>query len=570
MGLIMRTLTDFLRAAGRAGNYVALPVLMLIVCRGYGAETSKENRVEQWRIIQIPLESKKFKEDPPLDLTLDVTFSKDDESIKRPAFWDGGANWKVRFSPTQTGVWKYKTVCSDPGDRGLHDQVGSVTCEPNQGGNANFKHGFLKVSADQRRLAHADGTRFFWLGDTHWGGPDNERVDTCNHPEHKGGACPHGGQFQHLVQDRKAKGFTVYQLYPNVTRDYYWKEKNVRLNPQRFNRVLDVMMNYLAEQGFVVALGLGHWKAPSLMPDTALKRWTRYLVARYGAHPIVWITSQESDMKPKEAKGWLAVAKEIHRMDGHKHPLSYHQRWGPHTTWWKEAWHDWGCTQGGHRNVKLRSKKDYGTFWNFTPPKPWMEGEHMYEGLRVCGGPHSALDVRKAAWKSQLCGSFGYTYGGAGVWLPGWDAAAVKKSTWIDLVWHQGMNLPGSTQMAHFKTFFTSLDDWDRFVPRFNAPKWGEWAQAEQAVLATVENKTFVVYFYGENTALARLKNLQIGKRYSAQWFDPRTGTYSSISESFASTDGTWPVPQRPTRTDWVLLVRLKPTPENTKQAARP
>jgi hypothetical protein len=41
--------------------------------------------------------------------------------------------------------------------------------------------------------------------------PDTERLDACNHPEHAGQTCPHGGQFQHLVADRRAKGFTVYQ-----------------------------------------------------------------------------------------------------------------------------------------------------------------------------------------------------------------------------------------------------------------------------------------------------------------------------------------------------------------------
>jgi len=38
------------------------------------------------------------------------------------------------------------------------------------GNNPLRKHGILRVSADQRHFEYADGTAFFWLGDTWWKG----------------------------------------------------------------------------------------------------------------------------------------------------------------------------------------------------------------------------------------------------------------------------------------------------------------------------------------------------------------------------------------------------------------
>jgi Protein of unknown function (DUF4038)/Putative collagen-binding domain of a collagenase len=425
---------------------------------------------------------------------------------------------------------------------------------PCTGDLPTYTHGFLRVSEDKRYLAHTDGTPFFWLGDTHWQAPDRETMKTCTHPTHEGKPCPHGGQFQHLVQDRKAKGFTVYQLYPHIGSGHWWAAQFDRIDPVRFKQEFDPMMDYLAAQGIVTAMGLGHWGAPKGVAEEDLKRWARYIVARYGAHPIVWITAQEADMQQEVLKTWHAVAREIHRVDGYGHPLSYHQHWGVITTWWDEDWHDWGCTQGGHRNVKLRSKKDYRSFWDYTPHKPWLESESNYEAMTACAGPHSAAEVRHAAWKSMLCGSFGYTYGGSGVWLLGRNAEDVK-SPWIDHIWSDGMNLPGSAQMGVLKRFYTQFEWW-RLTPRWNDPAWGEWRHPEESVLSSIDSNLYVVYFYHESTEMGVLKHMDPKSTYTASWIDPCTGEYAQIGDPFQPADGQWTIPAKPDAKDWVLLMQ--------------
>jgi len=532
--------------------------LALTIAAGVGGTTvsagrDREPTVERWRIADIVFRSQREYENPTRGVRLDVTFAHGDRRIVRPAFWDGGNVWKVRFAPPETGTWKYTAECSDQNNAQLHARSGQLRCVPSRIDNPLYAHGFLRVGDDRRRLVHADGTPFFWLGDTHWMGPDHESVTACNHPAHKGKPCPHGGAFQHVVHDRKAKGFTVYQMYPNVQADHYWSGDHAGLDPARFRDVFDPMMDHLAENGFVVALGLGHWAAPKRMKAEDLKLFARYVVARYGAHPVVWITAQEADMNNQVAGVWKAVAEEIRRADGYPHPLSYHQRAGATTTWWDEPWHDWACTQGGHR---LQSQNHYRRFWSRQPPKPWLEGESRYEGMRACGGPHSTADVRRAAWKSILCGSLGYTYGASGVWLFGSDAERVKASRWIDHVWHEGMDLPGSTQVGHLKRFFLSINGWHRLGPRWSDEAWGEWGRREETVIATVGHRAFVVYFYGPDTSTGTLKGLAPETTYTARWFDPRRGTYKAIADGIKSSDGAWRVPDRPDRQDWVLIVQ--------------
>ena len=526
--------------------------------------------VERWRIAEIVFHSQREYSNPTRDVRLDVTFTQGGRRIARPAFWDGGDVWKVRFAPPDAGTWQYGTECSDRQNARLHGRSGRLRCVPYRGDNPLYAHGFLRVSDDRRRLVHADGTAFFWLGDTHWMGPDNESVSACNHPVHKDKPCPHGGAFQHVVHDRKAKGFSVYQMYPHVQAGYYWSGEYAGLDPARFRDVFDPMMDHLAENGFVVALGLGHWAAPKAMKAEDLKLFARYVVARYGAHPVVWITAQEADMNDQVGGVWKAVAEEIRRADGYPHPLSYHQRVGVTTTWWAQPWHDWACAQGGHRNSGLRSQSDYRRFWDHKPTKPWLEGESMYEGMTACGGPHATAEVRHAAWKSILCGSFGYTYGGSGIWLFGGDAEGVKRNQWIDHPWYDGMDLPGSTQMGHLKRFFLGMNDWSRLTPRWAGKAWGQWAHPEESVIATVGREVFIVYFYGAGVATGTLKGLDPSTTYIARWFDPRLGAYKAIADGIRSSDGAWRVPERPDRQDWVLILEANRQAESQSASLRP
>lgn len=58
-------------------------------------------KVEQWRVVELSFTSRKSYGNQFLDIDMIATFSgSGGKRIKRPAFWDSGKIWKVRFAPT--------------------------------------------------------------------------------------------------------------------------------------------------------------------------------------------------------------------------------------------------------------------------------------------------------------------------------------------------------------------------------------------------------------------------------------------------------------------------------------
>lgn len=131
-----------------------------------------------WTVYQINLQSTQDYDNPLWDVSLSVTFTGPDGATHTiEGFWDGGRDWRVRFSPDQVGEWQWRSTCSNTDDCGLHNQSGTFTCVPYAGDNSLYKHGPLRVSDDRHYLIHQDGTPFFWLADTAWNGGLKAKTD---------------------------------------------------------------------------------------------------------------------------------------------------------------------------------------------------------------------------------------------------------------------------------------------------------------------------------------------------------------------------------------------------------
>ena len=157
--------------------------------------------------VELTFEAQLEHSDPFCGVNLDVVFTEPDRTVRRvPAFWAGKQTWKVRYASSQAGTHHWWSECSVAHDPGLHDLKGAAEISSYAGDNPLFKHGPIRIAADQRHLEHADGTPFFWLGDTWWMG-------LCSRLQWP-------GDFQTLTADRKTKGFTVIQLvaglYPDM------------------------------------------------------------------------------------------------------------------------------------------------------------------------------------------------------------------------------------------------------------------------------------------------------------------------------------------------------------------
>src|ERR1017187_3791328 len=300
-------------------------------------------KVHQWQAVEIELTSSVTYADSFQDVAVTATFTTPDgRTITRPAFWDGGLTWKVRFAPPRTGLWTMTTSATDARNSGLNHVTRTVRCDPYSGNLAIYKHGFLKVSKNGRYLTYADGTPFFYLGDTHWI-LSHERFDTSNAP----GVA---SQFKYTVDKRVKQGFTVFQSEAG------WQARSAQIRITDEANVdeeadadfkhgftsadlagfanLDRKFKYVADKGLVHANAEIGWVGdPALFPiftEAYMASLAKYWVARYGAYPVIWTIAQEIDKNNYGAydattiKKWFAAAQSIADNDAYHQPVMPH------------------------------------------------------------------------------------------------------------------------------------------------------------------------------------------------------------------------------------------------------
>ena len=210
-------------------------------------------------IFERTFESQKTYSDPFNDVDVDVVFSRDGASWRVPTFWRGGSSWTVRFAPPSPGEYTYRLESTDPSNPDLNGHERRVNITAYEGTNALLRHGMLRVSASKRYFEHADGTPFYWLGDTWWTGLSDR--------------LPWEG-FRKLTADRKAKGFTVIQIVAGLVPSNEelapsdpgfcneggcaWQPEFKRINPQYFDYA-DRRLQHLLDNGLIPAI-VGGWR----------------------------------------------------------------------------------------------------------------------------------------------------------------------------------------------------------------------------------------------------------------------------------------------------------------------
>src|SRR6476620_5432357 len=97
-----------------------------------------------WREIEITLTAERDYPSPYTDLEVWADFTHDTGvTLRRPAFWDGGRVWRIRFaSPLDTGRWAWRSFSSVT-DPGLAQQSGELVCAGESPTDDHFeRHGF--------------------------------------------------------------------------------------------------------------------------------------------------------------------------------------------------------------------------------------------------------------------------------------------------------------------------------------------------------------------------------------------------------------------------------------------
>lgn len=499
--------------------------------------------------------------------------------IVREAFWDGGNSFKIRFAPTELGIWNYTVEGLSTGE-----ESGSLNCVEYTGELPIYKHGFLKVGPRGKYLCHADNTPFFWLGDTHWQFATSERLDESNDPRFT-------SQFKAIVDRRAEQEFNVYQCnfhceYPHSFYDKSIKyfidtDQGLQPNLDFLKNSLDHKMKYLADKGFTIAAGFS-WFMSIFAPNAVefYKKTARYLIARYGAYPMVWTLAGEvggysADKRDESIAKWREIALEIEKYDSYNHlQTAHYTNERPFADYYqKENWFDFTLNQAGHGDFPVDCRP-FNEHRKKFPAKPFIESESLYEDVLTLepNGRRRATPqmLRRVAYIAMQTGSCGYTYGAQGMWHLQWDEPNMSVPDMgfgHSQPWYRGIDFSGAYQMTYMKQFYESIN-WSSLSPlspeHFATETDGalvitfsdEDLQAlfMPSVSANADMTTIVAYYSETNRYQLGLSTLT-ASRYKAQWFDPETGRYSLIDDNIIPKNGVWFAPVKPTGQDAVLLV---------------
>ena len=482
-----------------------------------------------------------------------------------PGFWSGDSTWRVRYAPPAPGLYKIRSACSDTTNHDLHGQTMTLDAHPYAGDNPHYKHGVLKVGDSARHFQHADGTPFFWLGDTWWMG-------LC-----KRLSWPDG--FETLTADRVHKGFTMVQivagLYPDMEpfderganeAGYPWERDFSRVNPAYFD-MADVRIQHLADHGLAACV-VGFWGyfIPRMGMAKVKQHW-RYLIARWSAYPVVWCLAGEGTMpyylsktKEQDAEtqkhGLTELARYVHATDPHHHPITIHPSSSSRQCVDDASVLDFDMLQTGHsdRQSVPNTIETVNRSLAADPKMPVLIGEVCYEGIQEA----SRQEVQRFMfWSSLLSGTAGHTYGANGIWQVNTREKPYGLSphghSWGGPAWDIAAQLPGSGQLGLAKGLLTRYSWWKLEPnPDLISPRWSKedyW----KPFAAEIPNEA-VIAFTPVSYSGAAFHNLK-GSSYRAFFFNPTDGTEVALGNVTPDSSGSWKIAEVPIFQDWVVVL---------------
>jgi hypothetical protein len=282
----------------------------------------------------------------------------------------------------------------------------------------------LQITPNRRFLQYADGTPFFYLGDTAW-----ELFHRLTLAE-----------ADRYLTNRAAKGFTVIQAValaeleglttPNANGDIPFHDQDPTRPNEAYFRHVDAIVARANELGLFIGL-LPTWGAywrqsgwnanPIFTPESAYS-YGQFLGERYRDSGLIWILGGDRNVTNDEELAIItSLAAGLTAGDGGSHLKTFHPI-GPGRSaelFPDAAWLDFHMCQSSHgahdHDNGLFIEADYA----LTPIKPTLDGEPRYETIPVGFyfqnynryDRFDAYDVRQAAYWALLAGACGHTYG---------------------------------------------------------------------------------------------------------------------------------------------------------------
>jgi len=544
-------------------DLLSMAILETIMCGSFFAVNASggESRIDQqWTIFETAFESTKHYENPVQDVRLKVEFTSALGSKRTIlAFWDGERVWRVRFSPDEPGRWTYQTSCSDQDNNGLDNQTGSFQCKKYEGDLPLFQHGELQLATNRRYIQHADGTPFFWLADTVWCGP----------------LLSNFKDWQVFLKDRVEKDFTAIQFVLTQWRmtptdadgnPTFTGKGRISINPAFFQR-MDKYVDAINKAGLVAVPVLlwairGDANPGYYLPEEQKIVLAEYMVARYGAHQVVWFLGGDGNYRGENAETWKRVGRAVFNKDQHRlatmHPGG--RSWVA-KEFCNEPWYSFIGYQSGHgddeKTFRWLNQGPPATEWSSEPNLPVINIEPNYEAHNgyTYRKVHTDHSVRRAAyWSLLVSPTAGVTYGGQGIW--GWhtkvQAPADHLRTGLGSPWYIAKDLPGAFSMKYLHQFFKSIEWWRLIpAPEILIEQPGEKDASKFIAAAKSKEGDLAVVYLPEGGSVT-LKTDYIQRGSIARWYHPRTGGWldagkvEKTPQAFEALD----------RNDWVLLLK--------------
>jgi len=426
----------------------------------------------------------------------------------------------------------------------------------------------LKVSENRRFLVTADGTPFFWLGDTAWELFHRlTREEADRYLEHR---ARHRFTIIQAVALAEFDGLQV----PNAYGDRPLVEDDPTRPVEAYWKHVDHVVARANALGLYVGL-LPTWGdkwnrkwgvGPEIFDPQNAEKYGEWIGRRYKDAGVIWILGGDRPIEnDRHAAIVRAMARGIRKGDGGAHLITFHPTGGRGSAEWfhSDEWLDFNMRQNGHvpefTGRYDMTKVDYDR----TPIKPVLDGEPIYEDHPVAFeaqklGHSISADVRRPLYWNLFTGAFGHTYGHHSVWQM-WTPAREPINNPL-LPWTEAIDQPGAVQMKHGRALIESRPFLSRIpdqtvvvtgrVPT-SVPGAGRYA-----FVATRDNEgTYAMVYAPVGRTFSVRMNAVKGTRVKAWWFNPRDGRATGIGTSPAAGERAFTPPDAGEMLDWVLVL---------------
>jgi hypothetical protein len=242
----------------------------------------------------------------PFAISLRVEFrSPQGDTQMVPGFWDGGKVWRVRVLPGLAGRWSFKTICSDTNNAGLHGVTNEFLCTAGEQGTRFQEHGPVRVAREGTFYEHADRTPFFVTAELAWNATRRD--------------LPNALETRARELARQQINTVAWTLWPGRDErgEGAFEATAVGGLNLEFLQRLDAKVESLTRAGLLSIIA-PVWEmraATEDVPEAQVALLWEQALARWHAHPALWLIAVESGSSGANIGRWRRIAEMVFAND---------------------------------------------------------------------------------------------------------------------------------------------------------------------------------------------------------------------------------------------------------------